>query len=336
MKNSGRKGILYASITAFLWGFLAIALKVAVYELPPVSVVWFRFTTAFLVLGLWTLIFRRSDFRIFRNPPWLLVSAAIFLGLNYLGFISGIKHVTPSASQVFIQVGPVCFALSGIIIFKEQVNWKHILGFLMVLSGMALFYSEQISDLIGSDNNFTWGMIMIFGGGLSWAAFASLQKKLVQTYPTNQLNLFIYGLCAFLFLPFVSYGKFSGLHGGDWILLFFLGLNTVLAYGSLALAIKFTQATRISVIITLNPVITFISMAILSQTEAGWIEKEAFSLLSIIGALTVLSGAITVIQAGANNRKKRRLILQGTTSLKVQQDILLDSDLLLFKQVRSQ
>jgi len=307
MNNSGRKGILYASLTAFLWGFLAIALKVAVYELSPVSIVWFRFTTAFLVLGLWTFIFRRSDFRIFRKPPWLLVAAGIFLGLNYLGFISGIKHVTPSASQVFIQVGPVCFALSGIIIFKEHVNWKHILGFLMVLAGMALFYSEQISDLIGSENNFTWGMIMIFGGGLSWAAFASLQKKLVQTYSTNQLNLFIYGLCAVLFFPFVSYGRFPGLHWGDYMLMFFLGLNTVLAYGSLALAIKFTQATRISVIITLNPIITFVTMAILSQTEVSWIEKESFSLLSITGALTVLSGAITVIRAGTNKRIKKEV-----------------------------
>jgi drug/metabolite transporter (DMT)-like permease len=84
----------------------------------------------------------------------------------------------------------------------------------------------------------------------------------------------------------------------NWYILIYLGLNTVLAYGSLALAIKLTEATRVSVIITLNPIITFITMAILTRLNVSWIEPEAFSLLSMFGALSVLAGAITVIYAG--------------------------------------
>ncbi len=136
MGSDNRKGILYAIATASLWGFMAIVLKVITNELPPVTVVWFRFFFAFLVLAVWTLIFRRTDFRIFRRPPLLLFLAALFLGLNYIGFISGIKYVSPSSSQVFIQIAPVSFALSGIVIFREHVNWKHIVGFILVLSGI--------------------------------------------------------------------------------------------------------------------------------------------------------------------------------------------------------
>ena len=44
------KGIYYASFTAFLWGFLAIALKVALKELSPVTVTWVRFIVAFVSL----------------------------------------------------------------------------------------------------------------------------------------------------------------------------------------------------------------------------------------------------------------------------------------------
>jgi drug/metabolite transporter (DMT)-like permease len=203
---------------------------------------------------------------------------------------------------VFIQVGPVSFAFAGILIFKEYVNWKHILGLLMVIAGISLFYSEQIGELIGSEGEYTLGMVMIFGGGLSWATFASLQKKLVQSYSTNQLNIFIYGLCSIVFLPFVSFHKFPGLMPDDWALLTFLGLNTVLAYGSLALAIKFTQAAKVSVIITLNPIITFVLMAFLTRAEVQWIEPERFTILSIVGALTVLSGAILVITAGRRQK----------------------------------
>jgi drug/metabolite transporter (DMT)-like permease len=291
------KGILYAAVTASLWGFLAIALKIAVTDLSPVTVVWFRFTTAFIILALLTLVFRRSDFNIFRRPPAILFLAAFFLGFNYLGFISGIKFVSPSSSQVFIMIGPVSFALAGIVIFKEQVNWKHIIGFIVVILGILLFYSEQIEALAETDHKFTRGMLLIFAGGLSWAVFASLQKILVRKYTPNQLNLFIYSFCSLGFLAFAQFSSLPELSGGEWLLLIFLGANTVIAYGSLALAIKFTEANKVSVIIILNPIITFVSMAILTRLNVQWIEPESFSFLSIAGALTVLTGAAIVISA---------------------------------------
>ena len=306
MGSDNRKGVMYAVFTASLWGFMAIILKVITNDLPPVTVTWFRFFMAFSLLALWTLIFRRSDFRIFRNPPALLFPTAIFLGFNYLGFITGVKYISPSSAQVFIQVAPVGFALSGIIFFREHVNWKHIVGFMLVLTGMGLFYSEQLKELAREGTDFTLGMLLVLGGGISWALFATFQKLLLKKVAPNQLNLFIYAVCALALLPLVKFTKLEGMPGINWILLLYLGLNTVLAYGSLALAIKFTEATMVSVIITLNPIITFVTMAILSRMQVSWIASESFSVLSIAGALTVLGGAILVISAGWRSRNGAR------------------------------
>ena len=287
-----RKGITYALITASFWGFMAIVLKFITYELPPLTVVWFRFFFAFLVLGLWTLIFRRADFNIFRKPPGLLFLAALFLALNYTGFIMGIKYVTPSSSQIFIQIGPVSFALAGILIFKEHVNWKHIAGFVFVLVGMGLFYSEQFKDLGEAAENLTLGMLLVLGGGLAWAAFTTSQKVLIKRISPNQVNLFVYAACSLVLLPFAAFFELGGMPALNWIILIYLGLNTVIAYGALGLAIKYTEAARVSVIITLNPIITFITMAILSRMEVSWIEPESFTLIGWLGALTVIVGAV--------------------------------------------
>jgi drug/metabolite transporter (DMT)-like permease len=298
MGTDNRKGIIFAMFTASLWGFMAIILKLVTHEIHAVTVVWFRFFLAFTTLSVWTLIFRRRDFSVFTRPPILLVLAAVALGFNYTGFITGVKYISPSSAQVFIQAGPVGFALSGILIFREKVNWKHLAGFVFVITGIGLFYSEQIRNLGAGNENFTLGMLLVLGGGLSWAVFAALQKKLLERLRPNQLNLFIYGFCALALLPLVKFGRLQGLENVYWILLAYLGINTVLAYGSLALAIKFTEATKVSVIITLNPVITFVTMAILTSMQVSWIEPEHFSLLSLGGALMVLGGAITVILAG--------------------------------------
>ncbi|WP_153633243.1 EamA family transporter [Prolixibacter sp. SD074] len=52
MTPNTTKGVLLAMTTAFLWGFLAIALKVASTMVDSYTIVWFRFTVAFLALFL--------------------------------------------------------------------------------------------------------------------------------------------------------------------------------------------------------------------------------------------------------------------------------------------
>jgi len=46
----------------------------------------------------------------------------------------------------------------------------------------------------------------------------------------------------------------------------------------------------------LNPIITFILMGILTWMQVTWIDGEHFSVLSILGALVALTGAILVVR----------------------------------------
>ena len=104
------KGIYYASFTALLWGFLAIAIKMSLNDLPPLTVSWVRFVIAFLMLSGYYLHVDRNNFSILKRMPRFGLFAGICLGLNYLGFISGIHYTSPSIGQIFIQTGPVLLA----------------------------------------------------------------------------------------------------------------------------------------------------------------------------------------------------------------------------------
>jgi drug/metabolite transporter (DMT)-like permease len=250
------------------------------------------------------LIFDRKDIILLKRPPFKAIIAAFFLGLNYLGFISGVRYTSPSNAQVFIQLGSVGFALAGIFIYKEKVGWKHIVGFIMVLIGIALFYYEQLAALKGQNGEYTRGILLVSAGGISWAVFASIQKGLVTKIGPNQLNLVIYAFCSLVFLPFINIRQMLQLNLLEWLVLIFLGLNTVLAYGFLAIAIKYAEATKVSVIIALNPILTFVGMAVLGAYEVSWIEAEHFTFLSIVGAVIVLAGAIITILS----RRKKEII----------------------------
>jgi drug/metabolite transporter (DMT)-like permease len=117
----------------------------------------------------------------------------------------------------------------------------------------------------------------------------------VQKDNPMQLNLIVFGLPSLFYIPLVDFTAFATLRIVDWFVVIFLGLNTLAAYGSLAYALKYLEANKISVIITLNPLITFALMAWLSKKELSWIEPETFTLLTLGGALLVLIGVILTV-----------------------------------------
>lgn len=296
MNNNSRYiGVLYACITALLWGFLAIALKAALKFTDPITVVWFRFTLAFVVLFLAVRLRSPHQLDLLKKPPVLLLGAGLFLGANYLGYMMGIKNMGSNTSQIVIQTGPIMLAISGILFFKEKVNWRQIVGFSIAALGLFFFYQNKLAEFVHSADILKAGFYWVLFAAITWTVYAVFQKILVRTYAPSALNLVIYLIPALAFAPFANFSTLEGLSVGQWALMAFLGLNTLVAYGSIALAFKYTQAYKVSVIVTMNPIITLVTMSILALLEVTWVEAEIMSLNALWGAVLVLSGAIIAI-----------------------------------------
>lgn len=270
-------------------------MKVSLNELAPLIVVWFRFCIAFALLFAYFLARDRKKLAIIKKPPLLLIIAAVCLTINYMGFANGINLTSPGSAQIFIQMGSISLAVVGVVVYKEKLSARQMLGFIVAGIGLAFFYRDQLKNLLGSEDIFKTGVYWLILGGLAWTGYAALQKKLVQKYHAQQLNLIIYGLPILILFPFVDFSLFKDLSLGLWLLLIFLGLNTIVAYGCLAEAFKYTEANKISVIITLNPIITLFAMWVLGNMEIEWIDPEVITIYGLIGAALVIFGVIMVI-----------------------------------------
>lgn len=280
-----------------MWGVLAIALKVASKEIDSPTIVWFRFSLAFSGMFVWMAVSNPKELKILYKPNWLIVISSLALAWNYIGFMLGIQYTSPSNAQVAIQSGPVLLAVFGIFFFKEKISRIQIAGFLLSLLGFWIFYQQHVGAVpVGQEGQYTKGMLITLTGAVAWAIYAALQKKLVLDYSVGTLNVFIFGLPVLLYLPFVNFASLAHLSFGYWALLVFLGANTLISYGCLSLALKYLEAGKVSIIIVLNPIITFILMGILTWMQVTWIDGEHFSVLSILGALVALTGAILVVR----------------------------------------
>ena len=304
------KGLIYAAVTAFFWGFLAIALKVAVREVDPKTIVWFRFFVAFTFLLGWQLYRKPSSLKILIKPPLLLIIAALAISWNYLGFMLGIQYTTPSNAQLFIQFGPMMLALSGFVIFKERFSRLQMIGFFVALSGFAFFYNDQLRAFFEGKEQYNLGVLFTLSGALAWTLYAVMQKKLVVKYSAPMLNLFLFGLPSLIYLPVIDLAPVFELHYTWWLLLIFLGVNTLIAYSCLAQALRFIEASKVSVIIFLNPIITFITMGILTYLSVDWIAHERFSLVTIFGASLVISGAFLVVKKSGKKKTNSPKVFQ--------------------------
>lgn len=290
------KGMLMISITAVLWGILAIVLKYALQRFSGNTIIWFRFTFSFVLLAGFYIIHRPQFFEIFKTPPILGILAGLAIAGNYLGFTTGVHLTSPSNTQILIQIAPLLVAVVGVVYFKERLTILQKSGFGIAAAGFVLFYRDQLHHLVISSQQYTLGNLWIIFSAIAWAIFAVCQKNLIRIWAPQQTNLLIYLVAAMIFSPLAVFQEFQGLTLSDYLILIFLGANTLIAYGTLGEALKLLPASQVSAIIVLNPLITLIVAGVLSVQKLPWLSSESTTLLGYAGALLLLAGVGLVVR----------------------------------------
>ena len=289
------KGVLFASATAVLWGSLAIALKVSSGFLDAYTIVWSRFFVAFTILFFYLYFTRPKVLAYLIRPSLLNIMSGLCLGLNYIGYTKGVELTTASNTQILIQVGPLILMLIGIFVFKEIFSRLQALGMLIATAGFLLFYQDQISVFISDSERYNVGIIWTLIAAISWASFASIQKVLVAKHSVNGLYLVVFVIPIILLLPAANFSLLYHLSLVQKIVIVYLGINTLVAYGCLGKALQYLEASKTSIIITLNPLLTLFLMSILSKLELTWINPEIINTKGYWGAFFVIMGAILVV-----------------------------------------
>lgn len=284
-----------ATITACSWAVLAIALKFALHSFSSGTIVWLRLIIAFFILLVAFAWKRREWLKILRHPPWLGTLSALLIAINYFGFMKGVELTTASNSQILIQLAPLSFAALSIFLFNELPTGQQVIGLLTALSGFAFFYWDQILVSWQDIPRFQAGNLWLLLAAVSWAIFALLQKQLLKTYKPQQYNLLVYGVAALALTPTANFSELTHVSLGQFVLVAFLAVNTVVAYGALSEALTRIPASQVSVIIAVNPLLTLLIITYLTHSGAGWIQAEPVGWRGVVGAVFVVVGVILTV-----------------------------------------
>lgn len=296
--TSGRwgYGLALAFATMVLWGILPIALAVVLNVLDVYTITGFRFVMAFAALGIYLAGQGKlpSPQLIGRASWYLLAIATVFLGLNYLFFLVGLKFTSPTNVEVLMQLSPIMFGLAAIAIFKERYTLTQWGGLLAISAGMVVFFNEQLQSLLQSTSLYLLGNAMTILACVAWTIYALAQKQLLGKLSSPSVMLLIYGGCSLLFLPFSNLAGLFSLNGLEWGMLLFCGLNTLLAYGAFSESLAHLEASRVSAVVSLTPLVTIAAMEISEQWFPTLITPEHISPLGIAGAMVVVAGSVAI------------------------------------------
>jgi len=67
-----------------------------------------------------------------------------------------------------------------------------------------------------------------------------------------------------------------------------------MAYGAFAESLEHWEASRVSAVLAVTPIVTLISIGAVSLLAPAWIPPERITVLGVMGAVLVVAGSVTI------------------------------------------
>ena len=310
-----RLGLAMALLTALSWATLPVALKITLEQLDPFTLTWFRFLVAALFMAAWLGL--RQGFggfsRLDRARWGMLVVAALALIGNYVFYLLGVQHTSPGNAQLLIQLAPLLMALGGIFVFRESYRPAQWAGLCVIVLGLALFFREQLVHA-ASGHAYAFGSALVVVAAIVWALYALLQKQLLTRLDSASIQLFIYALAAVVLLPLAHPRALFALDARHAWLLAFCSINTLVAYGAFAEALAHWQASRVSAILAVTPLLSLATIAALHALSPASVAAETVGAIGYTGAVLVVVGSAMCSLLGNPRAAAARAATEGESA----------------------
>jgi len=153
--------------TAFLW------IKIAVQELPPLTMVAFR--TAISTVGLLTAAVLSKQWIRRRDIPILALLGLLNVAIPFPLVSWAEKHISSAMASILNSTVPLFTLLIASMFLKEEkLTWKHIAGLILGFGGVVVLMS---GELLTGDRMSGWGIAAMLAAACLYAVSGIVAKS---------------------------------------------------------------------------------------------------------------------------------------------------------------
>ncbi len=275
-------------LAMIFWGTSFIATKVALEELTPLMIIFFRLVFAIVLLSV-IAIYTKRDFSLkLKSHGWIILLALI-ASFHLWIQVTGLQYTTAVNTGWIIGTAPVFMAILGFIFFKEKLTVLKISGILIAFAGLLLLITNgDISKL-----NFLThkGDFFILASAFTWSVYSMVNKKITINYSPLMTILFLFLMMAIIIGPFTINNQYLEaiihLSFKGWSAVLFLGIFcSGVSYVLWSQALSEMEATKTGAFLYFEPFVTVLSAWVLLN--------ENITSMIIISGLIIMFGVYLV------------------------------------------
>ena len=200
-------GSLFLSLAGSIWGAMFIAVRLSIFVIPPVPLVWMRYGTALVALTL-LMLATRSSWQIARKD-WktLVLVALIGQTASIVTQETGTMMTSAQTGSVITAATPAFMVVFGCWLLRERRTAGRVLSVLAATVGVLFIVFDPDNfqvDVVGG--------AFLFVAAVTWALMSVLVKFLA-AYPVITVTFYAV-LVAFLALT--PYSLYWLIYHADW------------------------------------------------------------------------------------------------------------------------
>ena len=207
---------------ALIWSTSFTATKVALVEIPPLTINAMRFSLAAAVLGAVALACRSLAVPTKADLGCLALGGVLGTTIYFSMENIGVDLATASDAALLVASYPAVTMGLEIVLFRARASWVRFVGVGLAISGVYLI----IGGGSGSSQERLVGDLILLGAGLIWAAYNFSTKGSGERYPN--LTIVFYqtaaGAVACWPLALAELGSWTMPSAGSWAIIVYLGL----------------------------------------------------------------------------------------------------------------
>jgi drug/metabolite transporter (DMT)-like permease len=270
-----------------LWSTNFIFARLALRELPLALVLGFRFVFSAVGMLPVVLVSRRSA--AWQGYEWKWSEAPALLSVGLLGlvgnqvlFVIGISMTSVAHAGVITALSPVLVLVGSALFGLERITRLRIVGLLTAAAGVVLL---QFSRGAGGEATRKGDAIMLLSVFV-FAAFNLLGKPIVERVGSLRMNAITYSAAGLLALPLALWNMHGGAHASllAWMGVVYMAVgSSVAGYLIYAHALRHLPASRVSVVVYLQPlVVSVLAILLLGERPgAGFLPAAALVLTGV-------------------------------------------------------
>jgi len=283
------KGILAAVASALALSCMGILGKLAFQQgVDPLNLVTLRALIAFITLAtvLSVLRGRLPTIRI-AQLPFFAMLGLIGISLNYATFFLALDHSTVSTAISLLYTYPAFVMVGAVVFLGETITIAKVTALLLTVVGC--FFVTGAHDPAALKLNV---LAVAFGlaASVTKAAYTLLSKRALRRTDPWTTVLFAFGFGALFLACWTWPASILTVDLGwrAWLLVLAIAwVPTLVGYSLFVLSLSYLEASRASIIATLEPVAAIVLAALILGEAGSW--PQFLGVALILGGIVVLN-----------------------------------------------